>query len=233
MVFSHKPIFAEASRLHDIVRSYQTQTLQRLYKMVDLPLLEDQTSESFRNQAVCTPGFHTADSVMFIIHDAPELWSNPHPNHHRIQMHDSYLPDAAIGYVKWAVEHKFGVIDVNVPAHLSGIASPAPSISDQTARLATYIWDNYLELTDAKDIILIALGESCAGLVSMISTKDVTRRVAAVINVFGRHPLRALTSIEDSLIDWYYSVSASLSSWTTREKGADWHAEFLVFHKCG
>lgn len=148
---------------------------------------------------------------MLVIHDAPELWSNPHPNHNRLRLHESYLPDAAMGYVKWAVEHKFGVIDVNVPAHITDSAEKNLGISAQTARLASYIWDNYLELTDAKDIVLIAVGESCGGLVSMLSTKDVTKRVSAVINIFGRHPLRGLTTIEDSLVDWYYNVCLKLA----------------------
>lgn len=206
MAFVHKSTFVEAPRLHDIVRSYQTQTLQRLYKMVELPLLEDRVSESFRNQAICTPEFHSAQTLLFIIHDAPELWSNPHPNHHRIQLHDSYLPDSASLYIKYAIDRKFGIIDVNVPAKISTFETGTPSIPDQTARLSSYVWDNYLELTDAKDIVVLAIGESCAGLVSMISTKDVTKRVAAVINIVGMNPLKPLTSIEDSLIDWYYNV---------------------------
>lgn len=78
---------------------------------------------------------------------------------------------------------------------------------NETARLAKYIWDNYLELTDATNIIFLAVGEACPGIVNMISVKDVTRRVAAVINFYGRNPLRAITSVEDALVDWYFHVS--------------------------
>lgn len=59
--------------------------------MIPLPLLEDRASASFENQALSTPDFHSAETLLFFIHDAPDVWSNPHPNHNRIQLHDSFL----------------------------------------------------------------------------------------------------------------------------------------------
>lgn len=110
-------------------------------------------------------------------------------------------------FVGWAAKKDFGIIDINVPAELTGVDVEYDyNIADETSRLARYIWDNYLELTDAKNIVLMATGEACAGLVNMISVKDVTRRVSAVINFYGQNSLKALSSIEDSLVDWYYHV---------------------------
>ncbi|CCG80536.1 Histone deacetylase clr3 [Taphrina deformans PYCC 5710] len=208
MAYHQKPLYASATRLHDVVRTYQAQELHRKHKMVILPLLEDRASASFVNQALSTPDFHTTDKLMFCIHDAPAVLSNLQPLGAQMSLHESYMPDSVTRLIDWAATNKYGIIDVNIPANLSGVdSSQSYNVIDETARLAKYIWDNYLELTDATHIILVAVGESCSGLVNMISVKDVTRRVSAVINFYGRHPLRALTSTEDSLVDWYYNNS--------------------------
>lgn len=86
------------------------------------------------------------------------------------------------------------------------LSEPPYSAVEEGTRLVRYLWDNYLELTDAKDILLVSIGTACHGLVNMISVRDVMKRVRAVINIYGDVPLRALTTIEDSLIDWYYAV---------------------------
>lgn len=117
-------------------------------------------------------------------------------------------------FIDWAAQKRFGIIDINVPSIISDTSStssdasssPSYNIIDETTRLVKYLWDNYIELTDAKHIILLSIGESCPGIVNMISMKDVTRRVCAVINIYGVHTLRSLTSVEDSLLSWYYNV---------------------------
>ena len=127
------------------------------------------------------------------------------------------------------------MIDVNVPSYLSApsparpgsapnhhhhsaesgrdsASTPPPySAVEESTRLVRYLWDNYIELTDATDILLVSIGAACQSVVSMLAVRDVMKRVRAVINIYGETPLRALTTIEDSLIDWYYSVRLSSS----------------------
>ncbi|ORY78637.1 hypothetical protein BCR37DRAFT_382288 [Protomyces lactucae-debilis] len=202
--------------LHDVVRSYQTTTLRQQYGYIPLPLLEDRVSASFANQAVSTPDFYKKRTLVFFIHDAPEVWQEPQAftNQHQVSLHQAVLPNALQQYTDYFASRDFGVIDVNVPATLSGIDMMPISytVADETARLARYIWDNYIELADAEHIVFLATGESCLGIVSLISTKSVKRRVKAVINVYGSLPLRPLTSVEDALIEWYYAHSLCLTT---------------------
>lgn len=86
-----KPLYSEATRLHDVVRSHQAQELHRKHKMIMLPLLEDRASASFANQALSTPDFHTANKLMFFIHDAPEVLTNLQSHDTRLALHESYM----------------------------------------------------------------------------------------------------------------------------------------------
>ena len=60
--------------------------------------------------------------------------------------------DEAQGIIKWAVDHGFGVIDVNIPPHISASSSSRtveePDVDKRkamTEKLAFYLWENYIE----------------------------------------------------------------------------------------
>lgn len=95
LAFNNKPIYKTSTRLHDVVRSYQAQELRKKYKMTTLPLLEDRSSASFENQALATSDFHSRENLLFFIHDAPEVLSNPHASENRLLLHDTYMVSQA------------------------------------------------------------------------------------------------------------------------------------------
>lgn len=91
LAFNNKPLYKKAVRLHDVVRSYQAQVLQKQFNMVPLPLLQDRVSASFENQAFSTVNIHSVKTLLVYIHDAPEVWSNPAANQHRLKLHNTFL----------------------------------------------------------------------------------------------------------------------------------------------
>lgn len=58
-----------ASRLHDVVRTAQRQTLQTKHNMIPLFIQRDQLSASFDNQVLVTPNLQSARRIIAIIHD--------------------------------------------------------------------------------------------------------------------------------------------------------------------
>ena len=54
------------------------------------------------------------------------------------------------------------------------------SMSDATRHLAIYIWDNYIELADAKNVVILGIGDACPGVVQMLSSRGIL-----VVCVFG------------------------------------------------
>lgn len=91
MAFVNNPIYKNGTRLHDVVRSYQAEELKRRYGMTVLDLLEDRASKSFKNQALCTQNFHTAETLLFFIHDEPEVLYNPQATKDRLDLANSLM----------------------------------------------------------------------------------------------------------------------------------------------
>lgn len=93
-------------------------------------------------------------------------------------------------YVDWAVGQKFGVMDVNVPPYISqddvslriGLSSvdvlltvtqdmdafipgfKERALQEQIQSLICYLWDNFLQLSDADEIFLMGVGNAYLGV---------------------------------------------------------------------
>ena len=293
--FNGRPSHAtQPVRLHDMIRGHQARHLRDKWNLVSLPLLEDRLSASFRDQALATRDLHTSDTLVYFIHEAPEVYSNPSPSADKLLSHETFVADGAMQYIDWILAKKWGLIDVNVPAYLSeqldpaqvsrdaavngsvggktgptdgvakedelppdelvngageapdstatkpaatateytlssSVTTPSYSVVDETARLTRYIWDNYIDLADATNVIIIASGgDCCAGVVQALSqtahmhrlqrdgsvrpqSQQIMERCVAVVQFYGAGQLRAVSGGEDGLVDWYHAVSCCLT----------------------
>ncbi|KAL2265365.1 hypothetical protein VTJ83DRAFT_6465 [Remersonia thermophila] len=202
-----------SSRLHDVVRRAQRQVLSEKHGMLPLYIQRDVLFKSFENQVLVTRGIQGARKILMIVHDPPELHAQPDPIDNSLEPHNAWVTDGVTRYVDWAVEKGFGVIDVNVPhyiTHPEDTDSFTPraderTIQAQVQELMCYLWDNYLQLYDqVEDIILVGVGNAYLGVkVLLINRLDVKSRVAGVVN-FVNGSLRPVKSDVDSdLSAWY------------------------------
>lgn len=86
--------------------------------------------------------------------------------------------DGTKDYIRWAVRHDFGVIDVNIPRFITdnetGRTIEYRNVEDDMGRkngerLALYLWENYIELHDFENIFLIGVGDAYHGLAKLLS----------------------------------------------------------------
>jgi len=209
--FSVDPLFPTPDRLHDVVRGYQVKKMTEAWNMIKLPIARDYVSESFKDEAVCSPGFYNAETLVFFIHDAPEVYAQTDPLSNKVELHKSFLLDHANTCIEWIMAQNYGLIDVNVPAMLTGVDDPDYTIESATKELCLYAWDNYIELADAKNIIFFGIGKACAGLINLIGARDVTKRVKACLNFIGQDPIRGVQG-DDELKSWYSKHTISYIS---------------------
>ncbi|ODQ53166.1 hypothetical protein SAICODRAFT_19094 [Saitoella complicata NRRL Y-17804] len=194
------------ARLHDVIRSYQTKQLFEKWGMVKLPIYSNKVSPTYREQAVCTPNMWTAETLIFMIHSAPDVWLSAGALSSAAELHQSYLLDSGSMYIDWAVSNGHAFVDVNVPAMISGPENEGYNIRQATKDLCLYLWDNYLELADAKDIIFIGVGEGYPGIVHLLQNRSCMSRVKGMINFVPMNmPLKAW--VHDLDKDWYYLKS--------------------------
>ncbi|KAI9716932.1 MAG: hypothetical protein M1812_005081 [Candelaria pacifica] len=152
-------------RMHatkDVIRAYQSKNLYDEFKMTSLFILRDRLSKSFENQVLATPG----------------IIGVPHPKTKKLELHNTWLTDSVKYYTEWAVKQGFGVIDINIPKHITDVEDNKGYVLEgeytrqsATEELATYLWENYLEYTEAKEIFVMGVGEASKGLWHLLETQ--------------------------------------------------------------
>ncbi|CCT73422.1 related to histone deacetylase A [Fusarium fujikuroi] len=200
-----------SSRLHDVIRNAQRQVLQAKHNMIPLYIQREHLYKSYENQVLVTPGLHQEKKVLIIIHDPPELLAQPDVIDRSVDPHNAWVVDGVTDYIDWAVDQKFGVMDVNIPAYVThdeesesyvpGFKEKA--LSEQIQTLVCYLWDNYLQLYDADHIFFMGVGNAYLGVKVLLLNRDCKSRISGVVN-FANGTLRPVKSEFDSdLSSWY------------------------------
>ncbi|KAI5787096.1 histone deacetylase Clr3 [Geopyxis carbonaria] len=210
----------KAERLNDLVRKFQATKLYELYGMTPLEIYRDQISTSFTNQVMATEDYIKKETIVFFVHDPPPVIAVPDPRTNRIALHKAFMVDQVPLYAQWAIDNDYAMIDANIPEALSGIDT-GYTAAKHTEEVCTYIWDNYLEISDAQNIILVGAGQAVVGLIHLLVHRDCRERVKATISLIGENdPLRAVSSniADEFLPEWYFNnsqifISANHDAW--------------------
>ena len=120
-------------------------------------------------------------------------------------------------YIDWAVGQGFGVIDVNIPKHLTDIEEdfahadnePKEERSKEALMLATYLWENYIELGDASHIFILGVGAAYTAIIELLKANErITARIDKLFFFIADQDLRSCRSAtDDNLSLWYYDTS--------------------------
>ncbi|KAK3684282.1 hypothetical protein B0T22DRAFT_273278 [Podospora appendiculata] len=203
-------------RLHEVVRTAQRHTLSQKYGMIPLYIQRDVLFKSFENQVLVTRGIHAARNILLIVHDPPELHAQPDPLDNSVEPHNAWMTDGVQQYIDWAVGKGFGVVDINVPHHISHGDAPdsfAPRVDEramqaQIQELMCYIWDNYLQLYDgAEKIVLMGVGNAYLGIKVLLINRDIKSRISGVVNFVNGNLRPVKSDVDQDLSSWYKNNS--------------------------
>lgn len=88
------------------------------------------------------------------------------------------MSDPVLPYIDWAIRAGFGVLDVNIPSHLTspGESSFSSKLNEaelnlQTKDLLCYLWDNYLEGYASNCIVLMGVGDAYLGVKQLLTSR--------------------------------------------------------------
>jgi len=195
--------------------------------------------------------------LLIIFHDPPDLMGIPNPMTNKLEAHNTWLADAAKEYIGWAIAEGFAVIDVNMPSFVTGTDrdlsyQDEDSILQRNAsaeELSIYLWENYIETSDASQIFFLGIGDAFHGLVHLLKTKEQAyQRISGVISFNAENALRPVNSSSNPwLSKWYQKnslvfVSYAHNAWAgdrrlSKRYGRliqspkDWLNEMLMFHR--
>lgn len=82
-------------------------------------------------------------------------------------------------YIDWAIKHGFGVMDINIPEHISHPSDTDPYTDRSNETLAAkqikdllcYLWDNYFELNPDASLTLLGVGDAYFGIKQLLVSR--------------------------------------------------------------
>ncbi|EPS34986.1 hypothetical protein PDE_09951 [Penicillium oxalicum 114-2] len=222
---------AWADRLHDVLREYQAHQLYENFKLTPLYIYRNKISKSFQNQVLASANYHERVPLIVIFHDPPELMGYPDPVTSKLEAHNCWMSDAQKDYIGWIISKGYAVIDVNIPKHVTQVPATGKYEEEDenrptaTEELANYLWDNYIDFFDKREVFFLGVGSAFAGVVNLlINRENLYKRVSGIISFVAENPVRAVaSSTQVWLSKWYRDnslvfVSESHAVWKDQDR---------------
>ncbi|CAG7915585.1 unnamed protein product [Penicillium olsonii] len=165
----------------NILRIFQSNQLFESCKLTPLYVYRTGISQSFEKQVLASPNYTKAVPLVVIFHDPPEIMGQAHPVTNKMEAHNVWMADSLKGYIKWICDKGYGVIDVNIPKHITreesfgryeGEDDDRPTATEE---LAAYLWDNYIDANQATEIFFLGVGNSFHGVVNLLINRGAYR----------------------------------------------------------
>ncbi|KAL7787084.1 hypothetical protein V8C37DRAFT_390950 [Trichoderma ceciliae] len=200
-----------ANRLHDVIRNAQRQVMQSKHGMIPLYIQRELISKSFENQVLVTPNLHDAQKIIVIIHDPPQLLAQLDAVDTTLDAHNAWVVDGVMEYIDWAVAQNFGVMDINVPAyvtHEEDMEAFIPEfnekeILEQILSLVCYLWDNFLQLYETDEIVLLGVGNAYLGVKVLLINRDCKDKISGIVNFVTGNLRPVKSDVDTELSSWY------------------------------
>ncbi|TFY65179.1 hypothetical protein EVJ58_g2132 [Rhodofomes roseus] len=125
-----------------------------------------------------------------------------------VNLEHSYMVDCSKQLITWARSAGYALLDVNVYAK-PFVKSRVKTPNNPGADVLTYLWDNYVQLTAARRVVLIGHGPGCEALMGLMRQRSVgvMRTVQGVVQVVGNHNVPVTPSDLANLRQWYFKNS--------------------------
>ncbi|QDS76944.1 hypothetical protein FKW77_005019 [Venturia effusa] len=204
-------------RLSDVLRSWQSSQWFDKFEMAELPIHRARISESFKNQVLATEDFMDERPLMVIFHDPPETIGEQNVMNGTFDAHNIIITDIAETYIEAAIEAGFSVIDVNVPKYTTEENDDKGWVeSDRQEQrmsdnreLATYLWDNHLQINDARHTFFVGIGAAHAEMLWLITQQaEASDRIDWIFNFVSETSIYPVSRPTDDYPDWYFKHSS-------------------------
>ncbi|WWC96955.1 hypothetical protein V866_003831 [Kwoniella sp. B9012] len=183
----------------DLLKLHRAWHMYERHQLFQIPLASEELEGSFGGQVLCSENVYemgTRGVLVVFVHDFGNLRvETDGVSTTNVHMANSYLINTSDAIVDWVKKEGYNLIDVNVLKQLpTHFAPDLPKMVSKSgtpleAQLIRYIWDNYIELSEAENIVLIGHGTGCKTIMDLVNHREVENKVKAVIQVAGLHSL--------------------------------------------
>ncbi|CAI4050570.1 hypothetical protein N7582_004948 [Saccharomyces uvarum] len=190
--------------LQKAIRQQQLHYLSDEFNFVTLPLINMELPD---NIVLCTPNVSESSTLLVVVHDTSDVWAKRNVISGTIDLSSSVVIDNCLDFIKWGLDRKYGIIDVNIPLTLFEADNYSGMITSQEVLI--YLWDNYIKYFPAvAKIAYIGIGDSYSGIVHLLGHRDTRAVTKTVINFLGDKQLKPLVPlVDETLTEWYFKNS--------------------------
>ncbi|CCD25841.2 histone deacetylase HDA1 NDAI_0G00650 [Naumovozyma dairenensis CBS 421] len=195
--------------LQSAIRQQQVRNLSKEFNFSELPIYKSELPE---DTILCSSNIYESNTIIICVHDTPEIWAKRDAIQGTIDPSSSIIVDSSLDMIKWAIERKYGVIDINIPQNLLEQENYYSIITAQEVLIN--LWDNYLKyFPNVNKIAFVGIGDAYSGIVHLLGHRDTRSVVKAVINFVGQKQLKPLVPlVDESLGEWYFKNSLVFSN---------------------
>ncbi|KIJ18774.1 hypothetical protein PAXINDRAFT_71358 [Paxillus involutus ATCC 200175] len=194
----------------EILKAHRQHFLYSQYEMLQVPLMPAY-EDRYGSQVMCTGDLLENKTIIMFVHEfgnlRVELDGKPICD---VNMEHSYLIDFSKELISWVRSENYALVDVNLfPRPFAASALPTslrPKAAENSARdVLVYLWDNYIQLSSAKHIVLIGHGPGCLTLMDMINSRraNMVKYVNLVVQVVGTGKIPLIPKDSEELRLWY------------------------------
>ncbi|RSH94679.1 Histone deacetylase hda1 [Saitozyma podzolica] len=198
----------------DLLKIHRAHHMFTKHGLYQIPLASSDLESAFGGQVICSEGVYEPGVLVVFVHDFGNLRvETDGVSTTNVQMENSYLLDTSDTVVNWVKSSKYSLVDVNILRQFpTQYAQGAPKMVSKSgpeleARLLRYLWDNYIELSEAENVVLIGHGAGCAPLMDLVNTRDVQGKVKAIVQVAGMHSIVRIDPNNETRRAWFRKVN--------------------------
>ncbi|KAG8850391.1 Histone deacetylase hda1 [Tulasnella sp. 330] len=185
----------------EILKHHRLEQLAERLQVFAIPFVDEQLQEAFDKQVLCSADFYSHQRAVLFIHDYGSLRGELEgATHINMDLEKSYMLDATRQLTDWVVADGFSLLDINLFPHKLKKGGNEIMLTKQ---LIKYLWDNYIELAEAEEIVIIASGHSCRVLSDILVNRSVEQKLKAVIQVVGSMAPARIPASEAEVRKWY------------------------------
>ncbi|KAF4563367.1 Histone deacetylase hda1 [Pleurotus pulmonarius] len=197
-----------AFSLPEVLKAHRQHYLYTHYDMLAVPF-PPPLEARFSQQVSVSNDVMTNDTLVCFIHQSGNIRAELDASARcDLEVEKSYLIDYSKQLIDWAHDEKFSILDINSfpKPVVEPTANGRPKGQEGSAReLITYLWDNFVSISNARRIVVISHGPGSQLLMELINERSTTvmRTVKAVVQIVGLSRSPAVPKYADDVRSWY------------------------------
>ncbi|KDQ28087.1 hypothetical protein PLEOSDRAFT_1041421 [Pleurotus ostreatus PC15] len=199
-----------AFSIPEILKAHRQHYLYSQYDMLTVPF-PPHLEARFSEQASFSKDFMTNNTLVCFIHQSGNIRAELDASARcDLELEKSYLIDYSKQLIDWAHGEGFSILDIN--SYPKPVVEPngRPRVPDGSGReLITYLWDNFVSISNVRRVIIISHGPGSQLLMELINERSTTvmRMVKAIVQIVGLSRTPAVPRYADDVRSWYIKHS--------------------------